>query len=225
MLIDAGESDEEYKVASKLVEVKNIDVVVVTHPHADHIGGMKSVLNTYSIGQFVDSGYPHTTIMYENMLSTIDKKNIPYITVKNGDILNFDPNVKIKILNPQPKFFNELNDNSVVILMTYKNVSLLFTGDSQLNAESMYARNLGHVDVLKVAHHGSSTSTGAYLISKTHPDISIISVGKDNSYGHPDSSVIKRLTNDGSKVYRTDLNGSIVVTTDGNLYSVITERF
>jgi competence protein ComEC len=224
MLIDAGESAHVSKVISVIDPVKTIDIVVTTHPHADHIGGMQTILTKYTIGKIFDSGQPYSSNTYENMLTTIDKKNISYTTVKNGDIIKFDPLVKVEVLNPQPKFFDEINDNSVVVSMTYKNVSFLFAGDTQLNAETMYAKWIKNVTVLKVAHHGSLTSTGAYLISKTHPKVSIISVGKDNPYGHPDSATIRRLVNDGSKVYRTDINGTISVTTNGENYSVITTK-
>jgi competence protein ComEC len=223
MLIDAGELNQVSKVTSK-INVTTLDIVVATHPHADHIGGMKTILNTYIVGKFFDSGYKHSSTTYETMLTTIQQKKISYVTPKNGDTIDFDPMVTVKVLNPQPKFFEEINDNSIVLLMTYKNISFLFAGDTQLNAETMYAKGLKNVTVLKVAHHGSATSTGAYLISKTNPKVSIISVGKDNTYGHPDTYTIKRLVSDKSTVYRTDLNGSITVTTDGENYSIITGK-
>jgi beta-lactamase superfamily II metal-dependent hydrolase len=224
MLIDAGESAYVSRVVSTIDPSKTIDVIVTTHPHADHIGGMQTILTKYTIGKIFDSGQPYSSATYESMLTTIEKQNISYTMVKNGDTIKFDPLVKVEVLNPQPKFFDEINDNSVVLLMTYKNVSFLFAGDTQLNAETMYAKYLKNVTVLKVAHHGSLSSTGAYLISKTHPSVSIISVGTDNPYGHPDSSTIKRLITDGSKVYRTDMNGTISITTNGENYSVITTK-
>jgi competence protein ComEC len=225
MLIDAGESTQVSKVESVIVaQNKTINVIVASHPHSDHIGGMQTILTKYTIGKFFDSGYPYSSTIYENMLTTIDTKNVSYTTIKNGDTITFDPFVEVKVLNPQPKFFNEVNDNSVVLLMTYNNVSFLFTGDSQLNSETMYAKSLKNITVLKVAHHGSLSSTGAYLISKTHPKVSIISVGKNNPYDHPDSSTIKRLVTDGSTVYRTDMNGTITITTNGDQYSIITSK-
>jgi len=222
MLIDVGEENQVSKVTP--IINKTINIVVATHPHSDHIGGMQTILTKYTIGEFFDSGYPYTSATYKIMLDIIDKKNISYTTIKTGDTIIFDPLVKIKVLNPQPKFFDDINDNSIVLLMTYKNVSFLFTGDAGLNAEDVYAKQLGTVTILKVAHHGSTTATGDYLLSKIHPNISIISVGVDNTYGHPDLSTINRLKNSGSKVYRTDQNGSISITTNGEDYSVISTK-
>ena len=221
MLIDAGESNDALKISSIIPHNKVIDVVVATHAHSDHIGGMNNILKTHKVRQFIDSGYPHTSMIYETMLSTILENNMNYSIVNTGDIIEFDPDVNVKVLNPQSKLHDEINENSVVILMTYRNVSFLFTGDAESNAEMIYGKQLKHVDILKVAHHGSSSSTSSYLISRIHPDVSIISVGKDNQYNHPDNSVITRLKSDGSRVYRTDEDGTIVVTTNGEQYSVI----
>jgi len=223
MLIDAGEANQVSKVLSTIHTSNNsIDVVVTTHPHADHIGGMQTIFNKFTIGKIFDSGQPYTSTIYENMLTTIKKKNISYTALVNGDKIVFDPLVKVDVVNPQSKFFDDINDNSIVLLMTYKNVSFLFAGDAGLNAETLYAKQLRNVTILKVAHHGSSTGTGAYLLSKIHPNISIISVGAGNSYGHPDSDTIKRLMNSNSTIYRTDRNGTISITTNGENYSVIT---
>jgi competence protein ComEC len=220
MLIDTGESDEVLKVSSVIPQYKVIDIVVATHPHADHIGGMNYILKTHQVRQFIDSGYPHTSSVYETMLSTILEKNINYSDVRTEDIIDFDPDVRVEVISPL-KLSDDINDNSVVMLMTYRNVTFLFTGDAGSTSEMRYATKLTHVDIFKVSHHGSSSATSDYLISRIHPDVSIISVGKDNQYNHPDKSVIDRLKNDGSRVYRTDVDGTIIVTTNGEQYSVI----
>ena len=222
MLIDAGESDTVAKVIDVIEPVAYINFVVATHPHSDHIGGMTTILDTYRIGQFVDSGYPHTTSVYENLLTVIENKPVLYTNVKNGDTIRFSPEIDVKVLNPQDEFFDEINDNSVVLLMTYRDVSFLFAGDAGEAAEKVYVRSLRDVTVLKVPHHGSDTGTSDYLLSRISPKISVISVGPNNQYSHPDDLTIVHLKTTMSKIYRTDIDGTITITTDGNDYTVIT---
>lgn len=230
MLIDAGDNVDAKEIIDAIGETTNlrdtnyIDHLVATHSHADHIAGMETLMKKYGVGNFIDSGYATTSKVYENMLLTIDEKGLPYTVVKKGDYIDFDNAVNVTVLNPQASYLTSVNDNSIVLLMRYKNVSFLFAGDSERNAESIYARDISHVNVLKVGHHGGSTSTYAYLISKTHPNVSVISVGKGNQYGHPDEYTVTRLEKDGSLVYRTDKDGTITITTDGEQYSVITEK-
>jgi competence protein ComEC len=226
MLIDAGESEQSSKIVSvmKKQSVVSFNDVVMTHPHSDHIGGIFYIISNYPVYQIIDSGYPHTTKTYANILDLIDKRNISYKVVRNGDVLDFDPNVKVEVLNPQNTWFENINDNSVVLKITYGDVSFLLPGDAEDDAEKVYATQLDHIDVLKVGHHGSKTSTSDYLLNKIYPDVSIISVGKDNSYGHPSIITLNKLAKSHSEIYRTDVNGDITITTDGNDYSVITER-
>jgi len=225
MLIDAGPTATESKVVKYLQDqgISTIDVVVATHPHEDHIGGMSAVLNGFTVKQFIDSGYPHTTSTYENMLNLIDERNIPFRTVANGDTIAFDPAITVQVLNPQKTFTDDINQNSVVLKMTYGKISYLFTGDAGSDAENYYAGAVGDINILKVAHHGSNTSSGAYLLSQITPEVSVIEVGSVNSYGCPTSAALQRLQQAGSKVYRTDLNGTITITSDGYTYSVDTE--
>ena len=204
--------------------ISTIDVVVATHPHEDHIGGMAAVLNAFIVKQFVDSGYPHTTTTYENMLNLIDKKNIPFRTVTNGDTIAFDPAITVQVLNPQKSFTDDINQNSVVLKMTYGKVSFLFTGDAGEPIENIYVGNSGHADILKVAHHGSSTSTGSAFLSKITPSVSVIEVGAGNSYGHPTASTLQRLQQAGSTIYRTNLDGTNKITSDDITYSVDMEK-
>lgn len=226
MLIDAGPTDAGQKVENFLrnQKISTIDIVVATHPHEDHIGGMSTILNSFSVKQFIDSGYPHTTSTYEGMLNLIDQKNISFRTVNSGDTFLIDPAISIQVLNPQATFFDDINQNSIVLKMTYGTVSFLFTGDAGSSAESIYTNAAGHADVLKVAHHGSSTSTGEFFLSKVTPMVSIIEVGSGNPYGHPADATIQRLRLIGSTIYRTDLHGTIQITCDGNTYHVITEK-
>ncbi|WP_410510113.1 lamin tail domain-containing protein [Methanosarcina hadiensis] len=228
LLIDAGESDQGQVVTSYLQDygISTLDYIVATHPHSDHIGGMDDVLNNFQVEHFVDSGYPHTSKTYENMLTSIDQKDIPFEVVKAGQTINFDPAVDIEVLNPASTYSDDLNENSVVLKVTYGETSFLLMGDAGLETEEhiMEAGYDVDSDILKVGHHASTSGSGPTFVSTVSPDISIIEVGTENSYGHPHSEILKRL-HEASTVYRTDLDGTIVVTTDGSTYTVMTENF
>ena len=121
MLIDAGESDQGEVVTAYLQDqgISTLDYVVATHPHSDHIGGMNDVLNNFQVEHFIDSGYPHTTQTYERMLTTIDQKNIPFEVAQAGQTIDFDPAVDVEVLNPGTTYSDDLNENSVVLKVTY----------------------------------------------------------------------------------------------------------
>jgi beta-lactamase superfamily II metal-dependent hydrolase len=224
MLIDAGSADMGTRVTSylKSLGITTIDALVITHPHEDHIGGMSTVLNNFAVKQVYDIGYPQTTDVYMNLLTMIDQKNIPYDTLKSGDSISPDPTVPVQVLNPPNSFFSDVNDNSLVLKVKDNKVSFLLMGDAGFDAEARLLSNGYDIssDVLKVAHHGSDDATGYGFLSAVEPKISIIEVGP-NSYGHPTSEVLQRLQQIGSKIYRTDLNGNIRVTTNGLTYTVI----
>jgi len=228
MLIDAGEKDKGDDVAKyiKSEGITSLDYVVATHPHADHIGGMSVILNSFPIAHFIDSGYPHTSKTYENMLNTINSKNIPFTVVKRGDKIDFAPGIDIEVLNPEDSYFtDDLNQNSIVLKVTDGTVSFMLTGDAGTEAENAIMQDGYDVnaEILKVGHHGSSTSSGETFISAVSPAVSIIEVGANNDYGHPHSETLQTLQKV-STVYRTDYDGSITVTTDGSSYSVSTEN-
>jgi len=212
MLIDAGPTGAGSTVAAYLRSqgISSLDAVVASHPHEDHIGGMSEVLDDFTVKQFIDSGYPHTTSTYENMLVQIDRKNIPFRTVAVGDIISLDPAVSIAVLNPQPSFSDDINQNSVALRMTYGKITWFFPGDAGSIAEP--------AEILKVPHHGSST--GSSSITLIDPKVSVIEVGAGNSYGHPTTTTLTRLQQAGSEIYRTDQDGTIVITSDGETYSV-----
>jgi len=227
MLVDAGERDKGVNVSAFLREqgISSLDYVVATHPHADHIGGLLTILNEYPVGEFVDSGYPHTTQTYEDMLAIIENKSIPFHVAKRGEALDFAPGIQVQVLNPQKKHSAEINENSIVLRIIDNNVSFLLMADAGLETEEsiMYEGYYVDSDILKVGHHASTSASGASFIAEVNPDISIIEVGADNDYGYPHAEVLERLQNV-STVYRTDHHGTITVTTDGLTYTVITER-
>lgn len=217
ILVDAGESTTEKTVVAylKKQKVTNLDYVIMSHPHDDHIGGMQYIISNVPTSHFVDAGYAHTTgSTYDKLRSTIEAHNIDYINVLAGDNLEVDPNIKMTILNPPEMQYGELNEDSIVFKLTYDKVSFLFTGDIDTKVEKKLLIQDIKSDVLKVAHHGSGSSSSAAFLSKVKPDWCVIDVGK-NSYGHPKAETLKRLDNCGCSIKRTDRNGNIVMTTDG----------
>jgi beta-lactamase superfamily II metal-dependent hydrolase len=227
MLVDAGERNQGSGVSAYLHEhdISSIDYVVATHPHSDHIGGMDEVLNSFQVGLFIDSGFPHTSKTYENMLTNVGEKDIPFEVAEKGEEIEFDPAVDVEVLNPGSEYSDDLNENSVVLKVSYGEVSFLLMGDAGLETEESLT-DAGYdldSDILKVGHHASRSGSGETFISAVSPEISVIEVGADNDYGHPHTEVLERLQK-ASMVYRTDLDGSIVVTTDGSTYTVITQK-
>lgn len=227
MLIDSGESDQGKVVTAYLQDqgISTLDYVVATHPHSDHIGGMNEILNNFQVEHFVDSGYPHTSKTYEDMLTTIDQKNIPFQVAQAGQKIDFDPAVDIEVLNPAKTYSEDLNENSVVLKVTYGTTSFLLMGDAGLETEERIMKAGYNIDsdILKVGHHASRSGSGASFISAVSPEVSVIEVGAGNDYGHPHTEILERLQK-ASKVYRTDLDGTITVTTDGSTYTVTTEK-
>jgi beta-lactamase superfamily II metal-dependent hydrolase len=240
LLIDGGERQSSGKVLSTLQEhgLSYIDVIVATHPHADHIGGLIDVVNTVDIGQVLDSGQVHTTQTFEDLLDAIYNKQIPLRSVSEGESINLDPTVKIDVLNPPeiiPDGANneaEFNDNSVVLKLSYGNFSALLTGDmEERNEARLVFKNatILDADVLKAGHHGSRTSSSSGFLSAVTPELVIISLGAGNSYGHPHQEALDRISASGAKyLLRTDIDGTITLTSDGggsgSNYSILTEK-
>ncbi len=227
MLVDAGERDKGKVVTAYLQDqgISGIDYVVATHPHSDHIGGMNEVLNSFQVKHFVDSGFPHTSKTYENMLTTIDEKDIPFEVAEEGKEIEFDPAVDVEILNPGQEYSDDLNENSIVLKVSYGETSFLLMGDAGLETEEKLMGGGYDLDsdILKAGHHASRSGSGEAFISSVSPGISIIEVGAGNDYGHPHEEVLERLQK-ASRVYRTDLDGTIAVTTDGSTCTVITQK-
>jgi len=224
MLIDAGERGMGERVIEYLEErdIESLDVVVATHPHSDHIGGLAAVISAYPVGRFVDSGQPHTIATYENLLALIEERGIPYTVVERGQTIALDPDLEIQVLNPAPEFSDDVNENSVVLKVTYGKISYLFVGDAGEPAEEdMMEAGLDlDADVLKVGHHASRYASSARFLDAVSPAISVIQVGEGNDYGHPHKEALERLEATGSRIYRTDLDGTVVVTTDGEALAV-----
>lgn len=221
MLVDGGVKGAGQQVVSYLKElgVNKLDVVVATHPDADHIGGLIPVLNSIEIGQFYDSGKVHTSQTFEEMLTLIEEKNIPYNVPKTGDSIAFDDDLQVKVLNANEEATDN-NDASIVLKIAYGNVSFLLTGDAGVALEQEMLQSDVKATVLKAGHHGSNTSSSAEFIEAVHPEVTILSYGEGNKYGHPHAEVVERLQAIGSKTYATAEAGTVIVSTDGVNYDV-----
>ena len=221
-LIDGGDNDHGNTVLAALHQhnLTRVESVVATHPHADHIGGLVTVLKNIAVGQVLDSGQLYTTSTFENFIDAIDSKNVPLRSVHDGDVINLDPAVSLGVLNPPLTLpvgtdnESDFNNNSVVIKLTYGNFTALFTGDMQKENEARLAANDNiNVDVLVAGHHGSRTSSSMPFLKATSPDVVIISAGAGNPYGHPHPETLARISSAGvTHLLRTDLDGSIELT-------------
>ena len=221
MLIDAGNNWDGDFVCSYLRAqgINKIDVLVGTHPHADHIGGLDNVINDFDIGKIYMPRISHTSQTYEDVLLAIQKKGLKISSPKPLETFNLG-DAKFTILGPL-KSYSDLNNNSIVMKMNYINTSFLFTGDAENAAESDLL-NKGYdlsAQVLKVGHHGSSTSSSDNFLKAVSPKYAIISVGANNQYRHPASATIDRMIKANVTIYRTDESGTIIAKSDGQKIS------
>ena len=210
----------------KQKKIKHIDVIVMTHAHRDHVGGLLNVLEEFSVGEVLDPGYIHTSFVYERFLKSIKDKNIPFLNPKSGEELFWDETLEVMVLNPPGKFFsgaNACNENSLVIKMKYKNVSFLFTGDIGKKAKAYLVKTFGEKlenDIIKISHQGSDTSFLESFLKKASPEKAIISVGRGNKFNHPGDKVLEFLQREEIQLFRTDRDGFIELSTDGTGFGV-----
>ncbi len=229
-LIDSGDAGAAKKVITYLNEasVAEIDTLVITHPDADHIGSMSKIIDNYDIGSVymppLGIDLVPTTNAYINMLTSIAQKGLKIELKEAGDTIKFG-DLRFNCVAPQGDFAS-LNNSSIAFKLVYGETSFLFTGDMEKESEksTMIKHYDVSADVLKVAHHGSDSSTTEVFLEAVSPKIAVISVGKDNRYKHPDESVLQALNEKGVKVYRTDLEGDIVIISDGKQLDVTTQK-
>lgn len=231
-LIDGGDRSGSWSCGVEKVlpildslGVDTLDGIVGTHPHSDHIGGLIGVLENVPVAKAWDSGWLHlASNTYDEYLQAIYSNGSDYITPRRGDILDWDDSLTVECIHPvEPLGSSNMNNASITLRVTYGSVSFLFTGDLEtsggenviLDALSQGIIDDISADVLKVGHHGSYTSTSYSWLQAVDPDYAAIEVGYGNPYGHPHSEVIQRLENYGALIYRTDQDGTFIMTTDG----------
>ena len=221
MLIDASTAEYGDDIVSTVQELgyDKIDYIVATHPHADHIGGMAQVIESLDIGEIYMPKAVSTSKTFENLLETISDNNLQITSATAGKEICSYSNLTAKFLAPVGDSYDETNDFSAVVKITYGDNSFLFMGDAEKSAEGeMLAKDIYslNADVLKVGHHGSSSSTGIEFLQAVNPQYAVISCGEGNSYGHPHRETTDLLKSFKVKIFRTDTDGNITVSCDGS---------
>ncbi len=223
ILIDGGPDNKIiYKLGRNLPFFeREIDLVILTHPHADHLTGLVEVLKRYKVKKILTTGVIHTTPEYLEWLREISKQNMPIEIAQAGQVINFDENLKLEILYPLENLaerrVENLNNTSIVSKLIFGRTSFLFVGDAESEVEEkLISEGVDlKVDVLKVAHHGSKDATSYKFLDKVQPKITVIMVGAKNKFGHPSQTVVNRLEKMGVKILRTDKNGDIKILSNG----------
>lgn len=219
MLIDAGNNNDGKGLVKYLKDrgINNFKYVVGTHAHEDHIGGMDDVILNFDIEHFYMSDAITTTKTFEDVLDALEEKQIKFETPKTDDEFKLgDANIKVIYVGNDSE---NLNNSSIVLKLTYKNIRFLFTGDMESSVEKTILDKDIQADILKVGHHGSSTSSSEKFIKIVNPSYAIISVGKDNSYKHPNKKTLNTLEKYNAKILRTDELGTIIFTSDGTQFN------
>jgi competence protein ComEC len=228
MLIDGGERSA-FSVLKEYLEdqyIDRIDYLIATHPHADHIGGLIGIVDEFPIGKIYMPQVAHNTKTFEELLETIKKKGLKITAAKAGVAIETGGGFEAVFVAPRNNDYDNLNDYSAVLKLTHGQVAYLFTGDAEEASEKemLAAGENLKAEVLKVGHHGSNTSTTQEFLAAVSPGVAVISAGRDNSYGHPHEEVMERLFLAGIEIFRTDLQGSIVITgNEQGIISILTE--
>ncbi len=233
LLYDAGNSARDVReVIAPFFEaqvVSRLDYLLLSHPDQDHVGGMPAVLDSFAIGTFVDPALPSTNQAYLETLERVADQAVPAQRARRGQAFMLGEHVRLEILWPRDPLLRDEsgevadNDNALVVRLVHGAVTVLLTGDIEAPAErQLVALEDGglRAPVLQVPHHGSQTSTTPELIDAVRPAIAVISAGADNPYGHPHAEVVNRLRAAGVTVYRTDVDGTVLIESDGTSYRV-----
>lgn len=217
ILIDAGNNEDGEKLVNYLKNDLNItkfNMIVGTHPHEDHIGGLDNIIDSFDIDTILMPNATTTSKTFESVLDSIERKKYKITVPKTNEEFNYD-NINLKILHTGTNE-KDLNNTSIVIKLTYINNKFLFMGDATSKVEKKLLEKDIESDVLKIGHHGSEYSTTNKFLEKVNPKYAIIQVGKNNTYKHPKQTTLDKLNAKNIKIYRTDIDGTIKLTSDGN---------
>jgi len=208
--------------------VNRIDVMVLTHPHDDHVQGLVPVLRDFYVGMVLDPGIPHGSQSYRRFLSLVKARRVPYRRAMRGQTIDFGDGVRAEVLHPSLACLSgtssDANNSSIVLRLTYGNSSLLLAGDADAEAEGDILASGVRVrsDILKVAHHGSNSATSDEWLDAVGARLAVISVGRSNPFGHPSRRVLDRLSARGISIRRTDRDGAVIVRFSPNAFSAQT---
>jgi competence protein ComEC len=232
MLVDAGLPGNADRIMAALHDrgVTRLDVAVASHPHNDHIGSMDDVVRQVPIGQFLDSGFNYGSAPQRRLLEAIKEQRVPFRKARPGQSFSLGDRVQVAVLAPRDPLLtgtdSDPNNNSVVLKLTYGAVRFLLTGDmEEAERQRLYDANADlTAEIYKVAHHGSHNGTDRELLDRIRPRVALISCALGNDYHHPHAEALEALASAQSAIYRTDLQGTITVTTDGRSWQVRTEK-
>jgi competence protein ComEC len=224
ILVDGGEAGAGIISILSGLGIQRIDLMIATHPHSDHIGGLVQVLQSFPVSKVVTNGQPHTTSTYERFLDGIASAQAEYVEVKRGDVISIG-GIELKILNPSNNN-SDLNENAVVFQFKYGRTTFLMMGDAGADAESsLLASDIPlKSDILKVGHHASKSGSTSAFLNAVQPQIALYSAGINNSFGHPDPQTFSALTSVGAKIYGTDKNGTIHIKVDLTGYTISADQ-
>lgn len=226
ILIDGGppEAGKEVFKFLKKRQIKKIDLLISTHPHIDHIGGLQQIMNKIPIDEIIDSGKTHKTRTYERYKKQIEKKNIPTSTVKRGDRIKIDPLLNIHVLNSYEKGKTN-NESAIALHIIFNKTRFLLMSDVEKRQErEIMERHSLKSDIIKIGHHGSKTSSSLAFLQSVRPKIAMLTYDVDNKFGHPTQTVINNLHHLDVDIYSTAIFGHTTIVTDGYEYLLLPER-
>ncbi|MDP3724926.1 MAG: ComEC/Rec2 family competence protein [Nanoarchaeota archaeon] len=227
IMIDGGPNPRDaLQELSKVLSPfdRTIDLITSSHPQQDHIGGLPEVIRRYRTSAYISNGEKNTIGVYETLIETLQKENVPNIILSRGDRIRYRDSI-IEVLNPPKKLGEDLNENSIVLLLKSASTTALFTGDIGAKTEKQILQylevGLPDIDILKVAHHGSKYSSSKEFLKALTPKIAVIQVGEKNRFGHPAKETINRLKNVNTKILRNDEDNTITLISNGETIKIV----